>query len=113
SGDLHRTEELKKSPTVLNVRQGVATYMCGSGYPPIGCIRRERPSTPSAPYSLTRPVVPPDGSFIFGAGFSQGRFRFATPWGCCGSKTPVIRGGANNSVPVRISLIDAGTHWTT
>src|SRR5437899_3648612 len=36
---------------------------------PIGCIRRERPSTPSAPYGLTRPVVPPDGSFISGTGF--------------------------------------------
>jgi hypothetical protein len=37
----------------------------GAVIPPIGCIRRERPSTPSAPYSLTRPVVPPDGSFHF------------------------------------------------
>src|SRR5258708_22636523 len=29
-----------------------------------GCIRRERPSTPSAPYGFTRPVVPPDGAFV-------------------------------------------------
>jgi hypothetical protein len=43
----------------------------GAVIPPIGCIRRERPSTPSAPYSLTRPVVPPDGSFISGADFRK------------------------------------------
>src|SRR5260221_1489318 len=37
----------------------------GAGIPPHpGCIRRERPSTPSAPYGLTPPVVPPDGSFV-------------------------------------------------
>jgi len=39
----------------------------GAVIPPRSYIRRERPSTPSAQYGLTRPVVPPDGSFIFGA----------------------------------------------
>src|ERR1700691_2448311 len=39
--------------------------LVGAVIPPHrGCIRRERPSTPSAPYGLTRPVVPPDGSFV-------------------------------------------------
>jgi hypothetical protein len=38
----------------------------GAVIPPRSYIRRERPSTPSAQYGLTRPVVPPDGSFIFG-----------------------------------------------
>src|SRR5215204_6670317 len=48
---------------------------------PIGCIRRERPSTPSAPYGLTRPVVPPDGSFIFGTGFLEEAALRAAPRG--------------------------------
>ena len=41
----------------------------GAVIPPSGYIRRERPSTPSAHMALTRPVVPPDGSFIFGRDF--------------------------------------------
>src|SRR2546429_183585 len=56
---------LKKSPGVLNVRRGCCDLSMWERLSlPIGCIRRERPSTPSAPYGLTRPVVPPDGSFI-------------------------------------------------
>ena len=60
----------KKSADVLNVRRGCCDLLMWERLSlPIGCIRRERPSTPSAPYSLTRPVVPPDGSFIFGTDF--------------------------------------------
>ena len=65
----------------------------GAVIPPIGCIRRERPSTPSAPYSLTRPVVPPDGSFIFGADFRK-PLRTPTPCRLAARRAPSICGGA-------------------
>ena len=60
-------EKVKKITGDLNVRRSLTTYVCGSGLSLPGYIRRERPSTPSAHMALTRPVVPPDGSFILGA----------------------------------------------
>jgi hypothetical protein len=57
----------KKSPAVLNVGQPFGyQYLWERFIPPRSYIWRERPSTPSAPYGLTRPVVPPGGSFISG-----------------------------------------------
>ncbi|MGY2987080.1 hypothetical protein ACVI1K_004427 [Bradyrhizobium sp. USDA 4508] len=61
-----RREKVKKIAGDLNVRLPLTTYVCGSGLSLPGYIRRERPSTPSAHMALTRPVVPPDGSFILG-----------------------------------------------
>jgi hypothetical protein len=58
--------EVKKNPITLNAGQPLSDqFHVGAKLPPRGYIRRERPSTPSAYMALTRPVVPPDGSFIF------------------------------------------------
>jgi hypothetical protein len=65
-------EKVKKIADDLNVRLPLTTYVCGSGLSLPGCIRRERPSTPSAHMALTRPVVPPDGSFIWGPALHDG-----------------------------------------
>ena len=59
-------EKVKKIAGDLNVRLALTTYVCGSGLSLPGYIWRERPSTPRAHMALTRPVVPPDGSFICG-----------------------------------------------
>ncbi len=49
-----------------------ATNICGSGNPsPTRLYPARAPIHPKRPYSLTRPVVPPDGSFVFG-GMSGG-----------------------------------------
>ena len=65
-------EEVKKIAQRLNV--GAAShdqYVWERLSLPNGYIRRERPSTPSAHMALTRPVVPPDGSFISAAFLSE------------------------------------------
>jgi hypothetical protein len=59
------SQKLKKSPGPLNVLPASIDQMAWEQKSlPNGHIRRERPSTPSAHMALTRPVVPPDGSFI-------------------------------------------------
>src|SRR5207244_12313315 len=64
-------KRVKKSLCALNVRWADATNLAWERLSlPIGYIRRERPSTPSAHMALTRPVVPPDGSFLFGRSLS-------------------------------------------
>src|SRR5437868_8851433 len=85
-------EKVKKIAGDLNVRRPLTTYVCGSGLSLPVCIRRERPSTPSAHMALTRPVVPPDGSFILGAtsydglaGRDRGGMRATAAAVCCGS----------------------------
>jgi hypothetical protein len=66
---LHKTQcrEVKINPITLNAGLPLSDQLhVGAEIPPHSYIRRERPSTPSAYMALTRPVVPPDGSFIFG-----------------------------------------------
>jgi hypothetical protein len=68
---LHKMQcpEVKKNPITLNAGRPLGDqFHVGAELPPHSYIRRERPSTPSAYMALTRPVVPPDGSFIFCGG---------------------------------------------
>src|SRR5437016_1628639 len=51
----------------------------GAVIPPHRLYSARAPIHPKRPYGLTRPVVPPDGSFISGTGF-VGRSRAA--WAC-------------------------------
>ncbi len=44
----------------------------GAVIPPHRLYSARAPIHPKRPYGLTRPVVPPDGSFIFGTGFGRG-----------------------------------------
>jgi len=43
----------------------------GAVIPPHRLYSARAPIHPKRPYGLTRPVVPPDGSFIFGTGFLE------------------------------------------
>ena len=59
-------EEVKKIAQRLNVGAALTTNMCGSGNPSPTAIFGA-----SAHPALTRPVVPPDGSFISAAFLSE------------------------------------------
>ena len=62
-----RKMPVKKVKSALNVSAPPATYMGGSGNPsPTRLYSARAPIHPKRPYSLTRPVVPPDGSFVSG-----------------------------------------------
>src|ERR1700691_1454343 len=78
--------------------------LVGAVIPPHrGCIRRERPSTPSAPYGFTRPVVPPDGSFVLADISSTSVRRDRLYWLARGRwrRPQLSHPGGNSAIPVR------------
>src|SRR3954452_12021074 len=63
-------QEVKKSTDVLNVPRGCCDLsMWERLIPPHRLYSARAPIHPKRPYGLTRPVVPPDGSFLFSTAF--------------------------------------------
>ena len=80
---------LKKSPDVLNVRRGCCDLSdVGAVIPPHRLYSARAPIHPKRPYGLTRPVVPPDGSFISGTGFLEEAASCAAPRRLADRKLP-------------------------
>src|SRR5258707_15674486 len=84
-------QKFKKIPSPFERAATLPRHnICGSGYPsPSRLYSARAPIHPKrAPYGLTRPVVPPDGSFVFGdisaapldeIGFREPRPRTCSP----------------------------------
>src|SRR6185312_6936597 len=63
-----RRQRLKNLAAALNREGGLERPMCvGAVIPSPWLYQARAPIHPKRPYGLTRPVVPPDGSFLFGA----------------------------------------------
>src|SRR5882672_10200840 len=62
----------------------------GAVIPPHRLYSARAPIHPKRPYGLTRPVVPPDGSFIFGTGLLEEAASRAAPRRLAGCKLPSV-----------------------